>query len=232
MKLARNVDRVLNWHVLSYPRSGNRLVTTLLDFAARRVFSELPGSGSDDTTRGTRRAWSAALAPVTVKAHPLGDSPLPDFDPRADRLLLVLRDPRDAIASHLSDQMGSRLLVTERQIASATAVELDRLHGLLETVRSYPSHMRLHVNFETLTGAEGSSFAAASALLTEVGLDQAALDEMDWLRVNEIARTGREPPSRRQQRLRQRIRRAAAVRTSRAEVRQFMATGIWPGPAR
>ena len=102
--------------------------------------------------------------------------------PFSDRVLLVLRDPRDAIASHLSDQMGSRLLVTERQIASATAVELDRLHGLLDTVRSYPSHMRLHVNFETLTGAEGSSFAAASALLTEVGLDQAALDEMDWPR--------------------------------------------------
>lgn len=221
------------WHIASYPRSGNHLVRTLLEYAARRPTLGCPGTGRDTPIYARDDSPDDSLLkiddtqPVAFKSHFPSQILAHEHHHQVDRFLLITRAPCEAITSHLARDMRKRLFVTDRHVRKAVERELDSYLSLLYAFRAYPSERRVHVQFEALTAPPKSSRNAAKSLLTAMGLPISTLFDADWDSIRNRAKNSQISLGQGNNHLRSRLRAAVTARVSQTEVRHFIGNGVW-----
>lgn len=172
----------LNWHIVSYPRSGNHAVRALVEYVTKRpTVASLEGTESDKAIY-LRSANQAAKVikidddePVGYKAHSLqrlvenaARSPSP-FG-----LILITRDPADAIVSHLYpkyERWKSKLEKKRLFFAKHRRKTWEEFNWRAEIRDNYNSYLscvfaylawkgrpRIHLKYEDLT-RDGYAFA-------------------------------------------------------------------------
>lgn len=101
-------ERPIVW-ILSYPRSGNHLVRTYVEFMTKRAtIGRFNGSHDPpiyQKTNNNRLNVDPAKRPVAVKAHYATTDVLP-FQKHGDQLILILRSPVENLQSHNSPHTG------------------------------------------------------------------------------------------------------------------------------
>ncbi|MDK3018358.1 sulfotransferase family protein [Pseudodonghicola flavimaris] len=224
------------WHLASYPRSGNHLVRSLIEFATHRPTLGCPGATQDAPIYQRPANARARLIdirdadPVAFKSHFANQIQRHDQDYLIDHFLLITRDPREAISSHLARDLTRHFCLGDRTLRRRVEQELNIYIALLYAYRAYPARRRLHVRFEDLTAPPERSHPAARALLDAMGLPSAELTAAGWLQVRKIAAASQHSLGRRGQKVRARLRQAVGARIGAADVDHFLATGSWSGP--
>ena len=97
------------WHIVSYPRSGNHAVRALLELFAQRPTLGCPGSDVDipiyqrEANQRQRLIAISNSQPIGRKSHSLADMHLhlKDTSALSAGVILITRDPAEAIMSHL-----------------------------------------------------------------------------------------------------------------------------------
>jgi len=222
-----------SWHLASYPRSGNHLVRTLIEFATHRPTLGCPGSDHDRPIYQRGPNCDAKLIrisepdPVAFKSHFANQIQRHDQHHLIDHFLLIVRDPVQAISSHLTRDLAQRLFLSERQIRISVERELNAYLALLYAYRAYPASRRLVVRFEDLTAPADRSLAAARALLQAMALPDDDLTASAWLQIRKIAASSQQSLGHRGEKVRSRLRQAVGARIGAADVDHFLTHGHW-----
>lgn len=149
------------WHLISFPRSGNHLVRGLLEAASGRKTLGCPGAKNDtpiykriDTEQQKILDVDPFKRPVAMKSHFATEIWRHGKKYPGAGVILITRDPVDAISSHLlrgiDTEKKLRLRDYGREIEQ---LQREYLH-LLYVYKSYPEEMRYHIKFKDLMGSE------------------------------------------------------------------------------
>jgi len=107
------MNDVRSW-VISYPRSGNHLIRYLIEFMTNQVTLGRQGNESVDTPiadrPGVKLLYDISRNPIARKAHFVSEVNIKD----ADRIILGLRNPIDAMISHHA-QIGNHPKEIEKE---------------------------------------------------------------------------------------------------------------------
>ncbi|WP_397542248.1 hypothetical protein [Roseovarius salis] len=220
------------WNIASYPRSGNHLVRTLVEYAARQPTLGCPGAPRDipihqrDANARSGLIQIATDEPKAVKAHWANQIKRNEAGRDADHLLLITRDPADAIASHLARVFARKAFLTERRVRRAIEAELDAYIGVLYAFMAKPRDMRLHVRFEALTDSDNGHYEA-QRILDALLPDRLDLSQDAWRKIRQTAGASQGSLDRRSYALKNRIRARVLSYITYAEVDAFIQTGSW-----
>ena len=178
-------DEILAWHVLSYPRSGNHLVRTLLEFASHRPTMGVIESTKDDPIFS--RAPNQALKlinikktkPIGYKSHRLSHVRLLErATPDPMGLIFIQRKMENAIFSHLYRSLRKKLFVSNQLIQSSIRDAVDQYYSVVHFYESYNAGPKIKILFEDLTKSNTEEAMAASRrFLKELGLDLGEISE-------------------------------------------------------
>lgn len=103
------MSKLSNWHIISYPRSGNHAVRSLIEYLTQRPTVPALGDAGDDKEIYLRKANQESRLieitdqePIGYKAHFLREIlENEERSPEPCGLILITRDPAEAIVSHL-----------------------------------------------------------------------------------------------------------------------------------
>ena len=146
------------WHVVSYPRSGNHIVRALMEMYSGRPTLGCPGSKKDTPIFERPPNQSRGLInitdcdPIGYKAHMICEI-LANSQTRAapQKLLLITRNPADAISSHLARSHRRKgLMLRHRRIdREMVKASVDAYMGLVLFYQAFEC-AKIHVRFEDL----------------------------------------------------------------------------------
>jgi hypothetical protein len=200
--------------IASFPRSGNHLVRGVVEFGFGRPTEGAPGRKGGDppiADRGPNRSAQVIEIsdrdPIGFKAHSLlhvGAHRL--RFPDATGLVLVLRDPADAIASQLMRAFTWLPWLTDRRLRIEAEAAANGYLSLACLYRSWDPSRRWLVRFEELVGA-GDSLGRANALLDAVGARR-RLDAQRWEALKQVTRESQRALGRIASRRKERVRAA------------------------
>lgn len=170
------------WHIISYPRSGNHLARAIIEGYSHRPTVGCPGIAKRDGPIYLRRPNQLSKAisvvdqrPIGFKSHFVREFHAHDrmLEGRAG-LLLITRDPIQAISSHIYRNVGRRCIIRNRTIRKQVSASIESYLSLIHIYRSMANRPRLHVRFESLADPE-TTVAAAQELMTGVGVEATVL---------------------------------------------------------
>ncbi len=223
------------WNIASYPRSGNHLVRALIEYASERPTRGCPGASRDTAIhRRDANARSNLISirheqPVAAKSHFAKQIKQNEEHLGADRLILVTRDPSEAIASHLARTFERKLLVTRRRLRRAVEAEVDAYVALLFAFNAKPDSMRLHVRYEALID-DTAGLDEARRIVDAVSGNRQAMTDAAWHSIRETAKESQSALGTRSPALRDRVRAVVASYITYDEVEAFLASGQWQRP--
>lgn len=153
-------DQVLGWHIVSYPRSGNHLVRSILEANSQRPTEGCLGVASDPpiyTRTPNRRDGLIQIRdsrPIGFKAHYLREVFARSRCPGGPNgLIFIHRNPVDAIGSQLlrSGLMGRDVLsLRSRKRRKFLEAAIENYLSLIYLYRSWDMGPRLLIHFEHL----------------------------------------------------------------------------------
>jgi hypothetical protein len=180
--------------VASYPRSGNHLVRGILEFGFRRPTLGLPAFLLRDGPIANRppNAAKRVIAiddrePIGLKAHWLHhvlahEQQFPD----ATGVLLVTRNPADAITSQLLRRFSRVPWLTERRLRLGVERNVSDYLGLLYLHQAWRADRRWHLEFDRLVDPAGS-LDYVNAFLADVGAPH-RLDATQWAGLQQVTK--------------------------------------------
>lgn len=205
----------LNWHIVSYPRSGNHAVRALVEYLTERPTVSSVEAGEPDKAIYLRSANQAAgvikitdQKPVGYKAHSL--QRLVENAARSTSpfgLILITRDPADAIVSQLypkyekwKSKLDKKRIFFAKQ-RRRTWEEFDWPAEVRNNFNSYLSCVfaylawkgrpRIHLKYEDLTS---DGYALSKSFAQKLGYDgdvnQAEIEAVLSLSKNSLNRKG------------------------------------------
>ncbi|MCR9136751.1 MAG: hypothetical protein NXI27_12185 [Alphaproteobacteria bacterium] len=202
----------LPWHIISYPRSGNHLARAIIEGYSHRPTIGCPESVLRDQPIYLRRPnlQSGAIKvfdhrPIGYKSHFAREFHAHDraLDGRAG-LLLITRDPLEAISSHVYRIVSRRRFSLDKTIRRQVSSSIDSYLSLIHIYRSMAHRPRLHMRFETLADPK-ERVASAQILLRGIGVD-AMVSPPDVEAIVSTARESQTSVGRMRVKLRDRIR--------------------------
>lgn len=135
--------------LLSYPRSGNHLTRTLIEFLTQRPTGSYYNSKEDKMSIVERAGQSAAFfgvnpksGNIAVKLHSWLDQPL-----RSHFLILIIRDPFESLTSELKDTFSVYKFYKWATGESLWSEAKDHYLSLLEAFNRY-THPKLLLYYE------------------------------------------------------------------------------------
>ena len=180
--------------VASYPRSGNHLVRGILEFGFRRPTLGPPallmrdGPIADRPPNQAKRVIAIEdREPIGLKAHYLHhvlahQRRFPD----ATGVLLVSRNPGDAITSQLLRRFSRSPWLTERRLRLGVERNVSDYLGLLFLHQAWPADRRWHLEFERLVDRDGS-LGYVNAFLARIGAPH-RLDAAQWAGLQQVTK--------------------------------------------
>lgn len=167
------------WHILSYPRSGNHAVRTIIERYTGRPTLGCPGNQVQDKPiflrEKNKRIGLIKITdqrPIGRKSHYPREMLFHDAHEDGAGIILITRDPVKAIVSHLGPRWKPKGLFRakpkidwERLITT----ELDHYIALLCAFRAMPDRARIHIRFEDIVDPQSG---AAGRLLSTMGFPQ------------------------------------------------------------
>lgn len=178
-------DEILAWHVLSYPRSGNHLVRTLLEFASHRPTMGVIESTKDDPifSRPPNQALNLIniknFKPIGYKSHWLNQVRLVErtiSEPKG--LIFIQRKMENAIFSHLYRSLRKKLFVSNRLIQTSVRDAVNQYLSVVYFYESYNAGPKIKILFEDLAKSNTEEAMEASRrFLKELGLELGEISE-------------------------------------------------------
>lgn len=172
--LEKSIGGITAWHVASYPRSGNHLVRAILEAYTKRPTEGCLGAHRDMPIHKRSANKSGIIQievnePIAFKAHALREIHARErmFGSKALGMILITRDPAQAIASHAARFLSNKRkfpFLTKRRKRLVIGSEIDKYLALVHRFSAHQPSARLHVKFEDLVHTGTASNAAASLL--------------------------------------------------------------------
>ncbi|GAA6201079.1 hypothetical protein [Aquicoccus sp. SU-CL01552] len=178
----------MTYHLLSYPRSGNHMVRTLLEYGFGR-----PTLGCFESRRDTpiyqrepnRRTGLIQItneAPIGYKSHFILETIKAEMAyGEIPGLAIIVRDPVAAIASHTCRSIKGLTAFKPKEIRRKVEHGLNSYMALVHYFRSRPAERKLVVEFERLLDPD-TQLDYANGLLRrldcETRLDRDQLDRL------------------------------------------------------
>lgn len=204
-----NEDKVGNWHVISYPRSGNHAVRSLIEYASERpTMPSLEDNGLDipiylrEPNQVSKVIDIKDSNPIGYKAHSLLE--FMQNDSRTDLpsgLILITRDPVSAIVSHLYPEYEKNKLkikrnpflpLTRKKIyrgntwwIQRSRIEVNNYLGSIYAYLSWKGKPRIHLRFEELMS---NPVDFANSISSQMHLNR-VLDEDEVTRVLSLSKS-------------------------------------------
>jgi len=144
-------------HLISYPRSRNHAIRTILEYSSKRPTLGCPGTGKSDQPIYMRPANQEDIiqiesaVPVAYKSHfphqvlHWEKNVVDDM-----RILFITRDPMKSIFSNVYRHFGRKLLYSTHQVEKLVQKEIDNYLGLIYMFCALNNRPRLHVKFENI----------------------------------------------------------------------------------
>lgn len=174
---SRNLNRFSAWHLASYPRSGNHLVRAILEAYTNRPTEGCLGSTNDTPIYQRSPNKSGVIQikdtkPIAYKAHWLREIHARErvFGCGAMGMILITRDPAQAISSHIARSKKLRLLPQKRRIRRAIGKAVDEYLGLVHRYAAHQCSAKFHVQFEDLINVK-TAHETATSILKRIGVE-------------------------------------------------------------
>lgn len=217
----------MRYLIASFPRSGNHLVRGILEWAFRRPTRGAPGSRRDPAIgdRTPNAEWRAigfeSLDPVGVKLHYLHQSMMIGREcPSAGNLLLITRDPADAISSQLLRDFAYLPWLSGRRLRRSVERAVSDYLALVWLYRGWPAGRRELLEFSRLVDPEGS-LDYVNRFLERQGAPL-RLDAASWADLKRVTRESQRSLGRRGFRRKPRIRDAVESLLTNADVEDLI----------
>ena len=214
-------------HLLSYPRSGNHMVRTLLEygfgrptlgcFESRRdtpIYQRAPNleAGLIKITNETPIAYKSHFILETIKAE-MAHGAIPG-------LVIVVRDPVAAISSHTCRSIKGLMHFKPKEIRRRVEHGLNSYMALVHYFRSRPAPRKLVVEFERLLDPD-TQLDYANGLLRQLGGDT-RLDRDQLDRLLRISKDSQESLKKNKPTLMAEMRAQVSPSVSYAEVKELL----------
>ena len=178
----------MTYHLLSYPRSGNHMVRTLLEYGFGR-----PTLGCFESERDTpiyqrapnRRKGLIQItneAPIGYKSHFILETIKAEMaHGQIPGLVIIVRDPVAAIASHTCRSIKGFTAFKPKEIRRMVEHGLNSYLALVHYFRSHPAARKLVVEYERLLDPD-TQLDYANGLLSRLDCDtRLDRDQLDRL---------------------------------------------------
>jgi len=213
--------------ISSYPRSGNHMLRAVLEYATRRPTLGCPETNNDppiferEPNRNEKLISIESDLPVGLKMHSLRDFALwerqgPEF---VRQMLLITRDPVEAISSHLLRAFRKKWFVSDKSLRRAVAGELSFYLESVVLFRSYDDQNRFRVSFEKLKGPDNTRYV--NEILREIGID-ASLSEEELRRVLRLSKDSQKSLKPVQQNLQNKVKKEVARMVSSEQIERLL----------
>ena len=214
--------------VASYPRSGNHLVRGLVEFGFRRPTLGLQAHNDGPISDGAPNRARRVIAienrdPIGLKVHFLHQllARKRDF-PDAVGMILVTRDPREAITSQLLRHFRRSPWISGRGLRIEIERSISDYLGLLYAYRAWTASCRWHLEFDRLVGEDGS-LEYGNQFLERVGAPH-RLDAAQWQGLRQVTRESQISLGQIGRHRKPRVRAAVEERLGPEDLRLLMAT--------
>lgn len=220
------------WHLVSFPRSGNHLLRGLLEYASGRKTLGCPGAKNNGPIFSKEPNQLRKIIvvddrrpPVALKSHFSTEIWRHQKKHSAQGCILIIRNPVDAITSHLM-----RGIKSERDLAlSDYGREIEHLQRaylhLLYVYRSYPEHKRILVRFEELISSPERAASITSAIGQKMCEEFAALDLGTTSSVFEVTKESQRSLKNSDRVVEKIVKAAVRARISHNEINKFLENG-------
>lgn len=143
------------WHIISYPRSGNHAVRAIIERFSGRPTLGCPGAERDDPPIFFRRQ-NQRLKLIEIrdqqciarKSHFLREFIKHDEQETEAGIILITRDPLEAITSHIYSMVLPRLLSKRVKCFVAVREAVDDYLGSVFVFRAMHDRKRIHICYE------------------------------------------------------------------------------------
>lgn len=215
--------------VASYPRSGNHLVRGILEFGFRRPTLGPPallmrdGPIADRPPNAARHVIAIEdREPIGLKAHYLHhvlahQRKFPD----ATGVLLVTRNPAEAITSQLLRRFSRSPWLTERRLRLGVERNVSDYLGLLFLHQAWAADRRWHLEFGRLVDPAGS-LDYVNAFLGRIGAPH-RLDAGQWAGLQQVTKESQSSLGSLGARRKPRVRAAVEAHLRAAEAARILA---------
>ncbi|MCQ1852777.1 hypothetical protein [Neorhizobium galegae] len=143
------------WHIISYPRSGNHAVRAIVERFSGRPTLGCPGAERDDLPiylRGPNQSLNLIKIRdqqcVARKSHFLREFIKHDAQETEAGIILITRDPLEAITSHIYAAVKPRLFRRRVKCFFAVREAVDDYLGSVFAFRAMHERKRIHVCYE------------------------------------------------------------------------------------
>lgn len=160
------MEPISAWHIISYPRSGNHLVRGIVEAYSQRPTEGCFGIKSDTPIYQNKANKDGIISiksdiPIGYKAHLLREIHSRDllYGRYNLGMVLITRNPADAIASHCVRILSNKLkypILTERRKRTVVQNEIDSYLALLFRFASHKNELKVHLKYESLISPETS----------------------------------------------------------------------------
>jgi len=165
-------------------------------------------------------------APIGYKSHFANQIVRHEREQNINRILLITRNPAEAISSHLARRFSKMIYASSRSIRIAVERELDIYLSLLYAFRSFPVENRCHTRFENLILPE-RSLSEANKLLRMACSGCAELSMAEWFKVCMTAKNSQVSLKLHEAKVRNRIVDEVNRQFSTGSVDQYLDSGTW-----
>lgn len=149
-------------NIVSFPRSGNHLVRTIVEFSTQRptiagptdppIFKRSPN-------KKLRLIDINNSSPIGYKSHGAAGVFFSFSQRDVSKILLVVRDPLEAISSHGARSLKKKFKISHEDISRVVSANLEQYISLLYVYKTFPNQNKHLVKFEDLLGANGIDYA-------------------------------------------------------------------------
>jgi hypothetical protein len=214
--------------IASYPRSGNHLVRGIMEFGFRQPTLGPPTRLMRDPPIADRPPNAAMRLisiedrePIGLKAHRL-HTVLEYERAYTDDLhmLLVTRNPADAITSQLLRHFAHSLWLSERKLRAAVERDIGNYLALLWVYRGWKEDRCNHLEFERLLDPN-TSLDYVNAFLTRVNAPY-RLSAAEWKDLQQLTKGSQRSAGKKSLKRKQRIRDRVKAQLSSVDVARIM----------
>ncbi|MDM9625968.1 hypothetical protein QTL95_08680 [Rhizobium sp. S152] len=163
------------WHIISYPRSGNHAVRAIVERFSGRPTLGCPGNERDDPPLYLRKK-NQSLNLIKIedercigrKSHSLFDLIRHDAHEENAGLVLITRDPLDAITSHIYSLARPRLLKRKVRCDVLVQKAVQEYLAPIFAFRGMHNRKRIYVRYEDFVRPNSG---IPAKLLQQMGLN-------------------------------------------------------------
>jgi hypothetical protein len=189
-------DKINSWHIVSYPRSGNHLVRTLVEYSSKRPTLGVIDSPKDipiylrPPNQNLNLIQIADFNPIAYKSHFLSHIRLVEkFNQDPFGLVLVQRKIENAVTSHLYRSLRKRLFLKDSEIHVAVEGAVNQYFSVLHFFESYDRGPKIKVSFEEIASSNiESSMNACKDLLGFLGMSMGDINSSEFKKLTSLAR--------------------------------------------